>query len=58
MSQRYFSKCAWVTFIVSQFAGIYAKAKLTATFLKWKMEEYERIKKEIEELEEDVNQAS
>ena len=38
--------------------GIYAKAKLTATFLKWKMEEYERIKKEIEELEEDVNQAS
>lgn len=36
-------------------AGMYQKAKLTAAFLKWKMEEYERIKKEIEELEEDVN---
>jgi len=36
-------------------AGMYKKAKLTADFLKYKMEEYERIKKEIEELEEDVN---
>lgn len=36
-------------------AGMYEKAKLTADFLKWKMEEYERIVKEIEELEEDVN---
>jgi EPS-associated MarR family transcriptional regulator len=35
--------------------GMYEKAKLTANFLKWKMEEYERIKKEIEELEADVN---
>jgi EPS-associated MarR family transcriptional regulator len=39
-------------------AGMYQKAKLTADFLKWKMEEYERIKKEIEELEEDVKEAS
>jgi EPS-associated MarR family transcriptional regulator len=36
-------------------AGMYEKAKLTADFLKWKMEEYERIIKEIEELEEDIN---
>jgi EPS-associated MarR family transcriptional regulator len=36
-------------------AGMYEKAKLTSKFLKWKMEEYERIKKEIEELEADVN---
>lgn len=36
-------------------AGMYQKAKLTGDFLKYKMEEYERIKKEIEELEEDVN---
>jgi hypothetical protein len=36
-------------------SGLYAKAKLTADFLKWKMEEYERIKKEIEELEKDIN---
>lgn len=36
-------------------AGMYAKAKLTADFLKWKMEEYERILKEIEELEDDIN---
>ncbi len=36
-------------------AGIYEKAKLTSIFLKWKMEEYERIKKEIEELEADIN---
>jgi EPS-associated MarR family transcriptional regulator len=35
-------------------AGMYEKAKLTADFLKWKMAEYERIKKEIEELEEDA----
>ena len=36
-------------------SGIYEKAKLTSVFLKWKMEEYERIKKEIEELEADIN---
>ena len=36
-------------------AGMYQKAKLTSDFLKYKMEEYERIKKEIEELEEDIN---
>jgi hypothetical protein len=36
-------------------AGMYEKAKLTATFLKWKMEEYERIKKELEELEQEIN---
>jgi EPS-associated MarR family transcriptional regulator len=35
-------------------AGMYQKAKLTSDFLKYKMEEYERIKKEIEELEEDA----
>jgi EPS-associated MarR family transcriptional regulator len=35
--------------------GMFEKAKLTSDFLKWKMEEYERIKKEIEELEEDIN---
>ncbi len=31
--------------------GMYEKTKLTANFLKWKMEEYERIIREIEELE-------
>jgi len=36
-------------------SGMFAKAKLTADFFKWKMEEYERIKKEIEELEIDIN---
>ncbi len=36
-------------------AGMYEKAKLTTVFLKWKMEEYERIKREIEELEQDIN---
>jgi hypothetical protein len=35
--------------------GIFEKAKLTSNFLKWKMEEYERIKVEIEELEADIN---
>ena len=35
--------------------GMYEKAKQTSSFLKWKMEEYERIKKEIEELEADIN---
>lgn len=39
-------------------AGMYEKAKLTADFLKWKMDEYERIKKEIEELEEDVRETA
>lgn len=35
-------------------AGVYEKAKLTAAFLKLKMEEYERIKTEIEELQHDI----
>ena len=35
--------------------GMYEKAKLTADFLKWKMVEYERVKREIEELEDDIN---
>jgi EPS-associated MarR family transcriptional regulator len=39
-------------------AGMYQKAKLTTAYLKMKMDEYERIKKEIEELEEDVKEAS
>ena len=34
--------------------GMYEKAKLTTDFLKWKMEEFERLKKEIKELEEDA----
>jgi EPS-associated MarR family transcriptional regulator len=38
--------------------GMYQKAKLTSDFLKYKMEEYERIKKEIQELEADVRQAA
>jgi EPS-associated MarR family transcriptional regulator len=37
--------------------GIYEKARLTSDFLNWKMKEYERIKKEIAELEADVNGA-
>ncbi len=36
-------------------AGMYEKAKLTAVFFKWKMEEYERIKRDIEELEQEIN---
>lgn len=39
-------------------AGMYQKAKLTSDFLKYKMEEYERIKKEIEELEADVRKTA
>jgi EPS-associated MarR family transcriptional regulator len=35
--------------------GMYEKAKLASDFLKWKIEEYERIKKEIAELEADLN---
>lgn len=35
--------------------GMYVKAKLTVDFFKWKMEEYERIKKEIEALEQEIN---
>jgi EPS-associated MarR family transcriptional regulator len=35
--------------------GLYEKAKLTAYFFQWKMEEYERLKKEIGELEEEIN---
>ena len=38
--------------------GMYEKAKLTANYLKWKMEEYERIKSEIDELEKDINNES
>ncbi len=30
--------------------GMYEKARLTADFLAWKMEEYERLKREIDEL--------
>jgi EPS-associated MarR family transcriptional regulator len=36
-------------------AGMYEKAKLASAFLKWKMDEYERVKREIEELEADLN---
>ena len=36
-------------------AGMFEKAKRTGEFLRWKMEEYERLKREIQELEEDVN---
>ena len=36
-------------------AGMYEKAKLTTVFLKWKMDEYERLKREIEELEQEIN---
>ncbi len=36
-------------------AGMYERAIRTTEFLKWKMEEYERIRKEIQELEEDIN---
>jgi hypothetical protein len=36
-------------------AGVIEKARLTSDFMKWKMEEYERIKREIEELEADIN---
>ena len=36
-------------------AGMYEKAKLTADFLLWKTKEYERVKREIGELEEDLN---
>lgn len=36
-------------------AGMYQKAKLTGDFLKYKMEEYERVKREIEEIEADIN---
>jgi len=35
--------------------GMYAKAKLASDFLKWKMDEYERLKKEIDELENEIN---
>lgn len=34
--------------------GMAAKANQTYGFLKWKMEEYDRLKKEIEELENDT----
>ncbi len=35
--------------------GMYEKTKRSSEFLKWMMQEYERIKREIEELEEDIN---
>ena len=36
-------------------AGLYEKAKQTSAFLKWKIDEFERIKEEIEELKADIN---
>jgi EPS-associated MarR family transcriptional regulator len=36
-------------------AGVIEKARLSSDFMKWKMEEYERIKREIAELEADIN---
>jgi EPS-associated MarR family transcriptional regulator len=36
-------------------AGVIEKARLASDFMKWKMEQYERIKREIEELEADIN---
>ena len=38
--------------------GIYEKTKLMASFLNWKMEEYERIKQEIAELEEEMHRGA
>ena len=35
--------------------GMEEKTIQTTNFLKWKLEEYERMKKEIEELQEDVD---
>ncbi len=35
--------------------GIYEKTTQASDFLKWKMNEYERIKREIAELEADIN---
>jgi len=35
--------------------GMYEKTKQASAYLKWKMVEYERIKKEIAELEADIN---
>jgi EPS-associated MarR family transcriptional regulator len=35
--------------------GMDEKVRQTTNFLKWKLDEYERMKKEIEELKEDVN---
>jgi EPS-associated MarR family transcriptional regulator len=35
-------------------AGVYEKARRTADFLKWKMDEYERLRREIAELEADL----
>ena len=35
--------------------GMYEKTRQTSAFLKWKMDEYERIKAEIAELEADIN---
>jgi EPS-associated MarR family transcriptional regulator len=34
--------------------GMYEKTKLTATFLNWKMKEYERIKEEIADLKKEL----
>jgi len=38
--------------------GVFEKTKLTAAFLRWKMEEYERIKQEIAELEEEMHRGA
>jgi EPS-associated MarR family transcriptional regulator len=35
--------------------GMFEKARLTSEFLKWKMEEFERLTREIEELETDID---
>jgi hypothetical protein len=37
---------------------VFEKTKLTAAFLRWKMEEYERIKQEIAELEEEMHRGA
>jgi EPS-associated MarR family transcriptional regulator len=52
------SKCKRKYMYILTPAGMYEKAKLTADFLKWKMEEYERIKSEIEDLEKDISNES
>jgi EPS-associated MarR family transcriptional regulator len=35
--------------------GVNEKSRLTTNFLKWKMEEFERLTREIEELETDID---
>ncbi len=36
-------------------SGMYEMARRTTDFLKWKMQEYEKIKREIRELREEIN---